>query len=253
MHLGELVTERRAGHDQQLTPPIQGLVHRSLQRGANRTLVDSAWWLVEDRGDRPARSADQPLTDQEGRDRPRGEAVHQHDSVRRAQRVAQAGRRDELDRGAPRRRGFGHPAVIQVPAGHLGRRPAGHEGDDEHRGALEYQSRRSLYPPKASFDSHTRTDKRVDTGTADRVGEEVVRPTGEDLHGDGLCVVGADDVEVLVAHDAVDPLQRGVEDVEIDDHAAVVQLLPFDDDVEAVVVRVQLPLRPFDTRHDVLR
>ena len=51
----------------------------------------------------------------------------------------------------------------------------------------------------------------------------------------------------------VDPLQRGVEHVEVADHAPVVELLALDDHLEAVVVLVELAFGPFDAGHDVLR
>ncbi len=110
------------------------------------------------------------------------------------------------------------------------------------------QSSRSLYPPKANADSHTRTDSVSAPVPRELGGQEVVRPPGEDLHGHRLGVVRPDHVEVLVAHDVVDALEGGVEDVEVADHAPVVELLPLDDHVEPVVVLVELPFRALRRR-----
>ncbi len=47
-------------------------------------------------------------------------------------------------------------------------------------------------------------------------------------------------------------VEHGVKDVEVADHPPFVQSLTFEDDLQAVLVLVQLPLRARVARHDVL-
>ncbi len=125
----ELGPERLTGGDEQVASAIEGSIERSLQRRAGRRLADPARWLVEHRGEGPVG----PPRHDPGGDRPGGDAVHDDDATAAGQRVLPAGERHELDGGVAGRRGLGHPPVVQVPAGQLRRRPAGHQRDDERR------------------------------------------------------------------------------------------------------------------------
>ena len=67
-----------------------------------------------------------------------------------------------------------------------------------------------------------------------------MHPAGEHLDRHGL---GVDDrLQVGAVHRAGGLPQRLVQQVEVDDHAPLVEVVPADDDVEPVVVRVPLAL-----------
>ena len=80
-----------------------------------------------------------------------------------------------------------------------------------------------------------------------------MEPPGEHLDGDGLDALRADPVEIASVDVRGRVLERVAECVEVDDHAALVELPPTDDRLDAVVVRVPLALGGRHPRHHVER
>src|SRR5690606_14831980 len=87
----------------------------------------------------------------------------------------------------------------------------------------------------------------------DGVGQLVVQPLGEHLDGHGLGRGRPDGLEVAVAQAVGDLGERLVEQVEVADHAPVVEVGAADDDLQPVVVGVELALGPLHARHHVQR
>ena len=158
---------------------------------------------------------------------------------------------DEGHRSIESGRRIGHPSLVQVAAGERARRTPRQQADAQHRPAARQATRSDEPTEGVGVLVHPDTE-RLGTGPAQRLGELGLRPAGEHLDGDGLGVVGTDQVEVLAVQPLVDGLQRGVEHVEVADHPTIVELLALDEHLDAVVVLVQLSLGPLDAGHDVL-
>ena len=84
-------------------------------------------------------------------------------------------------------------------------------------------------------------------------GELVVCPTRQHLDRDRLSIGRLDDLEIASGDDCHDLVERRLQDVEIAHHPALVELRTGDHDVQTVVVRMELTLRPLHPRHHVPR
>lgn len=76
-------------------------------------------------------------------------------------------------------------------------------------------------------------------------------PSSEDLDGDGLRILGLDDLEVAIAYLVRSAAERRPEKIDVAHHPLVVELVTGDGDVDPVVMRVQLALGPFHAGHHV--
>jgi hypothetical protein len=80
-----------------------------------------------------------------------------------------------------------------------------------------------------------------------------VEPAGEDLHRDRFRLGRSDQVKVLALERADGITERGLDDVEVADHPALVEGCSLDDDVDTVVVRVEISFRRREPRDAVKR
>src|SRR6185437_8776976 len=81
--------------------------------------------------------------------------------------------------------------------------------------------------------------------------EGVMHPAGEHLDGDRLGLGWAYLLQVAVFDPAGQLGERRLQHIQIADHAPVVELLAIHHDLDPVVVIMQLPLWPGQSRHDV--
>jgi hypothetical protein len=80
-----------------------------------------------------------------------------------------------------------------------------------------------------------------------------MKPTGEDLYRDRLCLWRPDRVEVLAFELADGVSERGLDDVEIADHSSPIERLPLDDDLHPVIVWMEIALGRWEPGNTVQR
>lgn len=91
----------------------------------------------------------------------------------------------------------------------------------------------------------------IHPGASESGGDLLMGPPSEDLDGHRVGVSGADQLEVLSRDGVDDAVDDGMEDVEVADHAARIELGSVEHHVEPVVVRVQCPFGAVHPGHDV--
>jgi hypothetical protein len=79
-----------------------------------------------------------------------------------------------------------------------------------------------------------------------------VQPPGEDLHGDARLKRRTDHLLEVLGCEALRHSAHGLrQDVEVDDHAAIVEARSDSDGFHAILVRVKAPLRTLRIGHQV--
>jgi hypothetical protein len=264
--------------DQHVGLPQSKPIEGRLSRRANDAVVDSAGSLVEHCDHRNA-----VMPRREGRSYKRcGDRIDQDGA--RAELMCAAKhscpaeyrewerpfwKGEEDDPRVMRRRRFRHLEVVEVPAA----QPAGiaqrEEREDEMRVvhvarevsldvtfaelclfgarrqtcAIAAERRRRLPDPDGELFA---------AGDANRIPEPRMEPTGEDLDRNRLRHWRQDRVEVLAFELADGFSERGFDDVEVADHPPLVEGVPPDDDLDAVIVCVEIALRRREPRNAVL-
>ena len=78
-----------------------------------------------------------------------------------------------------------------------------------------------------------------------------MNPAGEHLDGDRLGLGGAYLLQVAIFDPAGQLGERRFQNIQISDHAPLSELLAVHDDLDPVVVIMEFPLWPGQSRHDV--